>query len=302
MKRIIIWIMCILILPLFIVISSIKEEENNFFKSRENKIIRVKRLSTNEVDSVNLEDYTLGVLAGEMPVSFEIEALKAQAVAARSYVISRMNDDEDYDVVDSVLNQVYLDIDYLKSAWGSNFDTYMYKLTTAVNETEGEYLSYNDKVADALFFSTSNGYTENSGVVFNVDLPYLSSVSSPWDELANTNFETSTNISKIDFCNKLDLDTCDYIHISNIIKSDINRVSTITINSKSFTGRQIYTLLGIRSTDFEFYINANSITVLTRGYGHGVGMSQYGANGMAKEGYTYDEILYHYYQGTKIKK
>lgn len=302
MKKFIIWVLLLIIIPFFIVLYFSTNNDINYFKSRVNNIVRVKRMATNVIDVLNIEDYTLGVLAGEMPISFELEALKAQAVATRSYVISRLNDSSDYDVVDSILNQVYVDEDYLRSVWKDNYEENISKLKEAINATSGEYLSYNEKVADALFFSTSNGYTQNSQAVFSVELPYLISVESKWDEVENPNFLYVTNIDRDIFCNKLSLNYCDNIKIENIIISDINRVDSITINSKVFTGRDMYNLLSIRSTDFTLKVYADFIEVTTKGYGHGVGMSQYGANGMAKDGYLYDEILEHYYQGTKIKK
>lgn len=302
MKKIIIWILLLIIIPLIIVVYYSNLGDYNYFKSRVNNIIRVKRLETNVIDILNIEDYTLGVLAGEMPVNFELEALKAQAVAARSYVISRLNDDLEYDVVDSVLNQVYLDDSYLRSVWKDDYDSNISKLKEAVDSTNGEYLTYNDKVADTLFFSTSNGYTENSKNVFSIELPYLVSVESKWDETANPNFLYVDYIDINTFCIKLELSYCNNILIEDKKISDSNRVESITINSKLFTGREVYNLLGIRSTDFSLNIYNEYVEVTTKGYGHGVGMSQYGANGMAKEGYLYDEILQYYYQGTKIKK
>ena len=301
MKKIIAWIVLLLIIPIFIVIFP-KDDNIDYFKSRQNKVVRVKRLSTNEIDLINLEDYIIGVLAGEMPIYFNEEALKAQAVAARSYCISRLNDNNEYDVVDSVLNQVYLDDDYLKEAWGVNYNTNIKKLKKVVKETSGEYLTYNKKVVDALFFSTSNGYTENVENVFNLELPYLVSVESNWDSQTNPIFETTIKYDRNKFCSKLDIKDCSYLTISNINKSTTNIIESITINNKKYTGRDIYTKLGIRSTDFEFKVYKDNIAITTKGHGHGVGMSQYGAQGMALNGYNYTDILKHYYTDTIIKK
>ena len=300
MKKIIIWTIILLIVPLLIII--FPNNDNNYFKTRHNKIVRVKRLSTNTIDTINIEDYIMGVLAGEMPINFDIEALKAQAVAARSYVISRLNDNGEYDVVDSVKNQVYLDDDYLKKAWKTNYDKNIKKIQQAVNETKGEYLTYNNKVVDALFFSTSNGYTENAAAVFNLELPYLISVESKWDASTNPIFEKKTNYDRQTFCTKLNINDCSNIEISNIKRSNTNRVETLVINGKTYQGRTMYTSLGLRSTDFTLKIYDNYISITTKGHGHGVGMSQYGAQGMALDGYDYTDILKHYYTKTKIKK
>ena len=267
-------------------------------------IIRVKRNVTGEIEQVPFEEYIVGVLAGEMPIYFEKEALKAQAVAARSYALKRMeyNSGNDYDVVDSIMNQVYLDNYYLKEAWGENYIDNINKLREVVNETSGEYLVYDDEVIDAMFFSTSNGYTEDAMMVFNVDLPYLQSVKSAWDEDTSSAFRTTKSVSANSFYESLGLSYSDILDVKIIKRSSTNRILSLSINAVEFSGRDLYNKLGLRSTDFSLKKEGNNIIINTIGYGHGVGMSQYGALGMAKEGYTYDEILSHYYTGTKIKK
>ena len=267
-------------------------------------IIRVKRNVTGEIEQVPFEEYIVGVLAGEMPIYFEKEALKAQAVAARSYALKRMeyNSGNDYDVVDSIMNQVYLDNDYLKEAWGENYIDNINKLREVVNETSGEYLVYDDEVIDAMFFSTSNGYTEDAMMVFNIDLPYLQSVKSAWDEDTSSAFRTTKSVSANSFYESLGLSYSDILDAKIIKRSSTNRILSLSINDVEFSGRDLYNKLGLRSTDFSLKKEGNNIIINTTGYGHGVGMSQYGALGIAKEGYTYDEILSHYYTGTKNKK
>ena len=194
MKKIILFTVIIIFIP-FVIVSFFKidkkEEINLNYES--NTIIRVKRLSSGEIEYLPFEEYIVGVLAGEMPIYFEKEALKAQAVAARSYALKKIeyNKDNEYDVVDSVLNQVYLDNHYLKEAWGNKYVDNINKLREAVNDTSLEYLDYNGEVIDALFFSTSNGYTENSSLVFNIDLPYLQSVTSMWDSSTSSAFRST---------------------------------------------------------------------------------------------------------------
>ena len=280
---------------------NIKEIE---LKTDENIKVRVKRLQKDKIDEIELNEYVLGVLAGEMPISFELEALKAQAVASRSYVLKRLdyNKDKDYDVVDSVTNQVYLDNEHLKKAWGDNYIKNINKLKTAVNETFNEYLECDGQIADALFFSTSNGYTENSELVFNFAVSYLKSVSSPWDKEVTTAFKTTKEMSLQEFYERLNLPYQEKIKIENIDRSATNRILKIKINNQEFTGREIYNKLKIRSTDFTIEQENTNVIITTIGYGHGVGMSQYGALGMAKKGYNYKEILTHYYQNTQIKK
>ena len=167
-------------------------------------VIRVKR-SNEKIEEVPFEQYIIGVLAGEMPINFDIEALKAQAVASRSYVMKKMayNKDNEYDVVDTVENQVYLDDNYLKEAWKENYIENINKLKTAVLETKGEYLEYNNEVVEAFFFSTSSGKTENSEEIFGIEASYLKSVDSNWDSIVSPVFTSNNYFTLNDFCNKL---------------------------------------------------------------------------------------------------
>ncbi len=305
MKKIILFTLIIIFIPFFIItiynLNKVEEIELNYIN---NETIRVKRLKTDTIETIPLESYIVGVLAGEMPIYFEKEALKAQAVASRSYAIKRIeyNKDKDYDVVDSIMNQVYLDEEYLKEAWGNNYVININKLRTAVNETIDECLTYDNKVIDALFFSTSNGYTEDADLVFNLDLPYLKSVESKWDEKESSAFSTTTIIPLKEFYQKLNLKYNKELKVEIIKRSSTNRVLELKINDQKFTGKELYNLLSLRSTDFTITQIGTNVFIDMKGYGHGVGMSQYGALGMAKEGYTYKEILSHYYQNTTIKK
>ncbi len=305
MKKIIFFTLIIIIIPFFIIaiynLNKVEEIELNYIN---NTTIRVKRLKTDTIETIPLESYIVGVLAGEMPIYFEKEALKAQAVASRSYAIKRIeyNKDKDYDVVDSIMNQVYLDEDYLKEAWGNNYVVNINKLRSAVNETIDECLTYDDKVIDALFFSTSNGYTEDADLVFNLNLPYLKSVESKWDEKESSAFSTTTVIPLNKFYEKLDLKYNKELKVEIIKRSPTNRVLELKINNQKFTGKDLYNSLSLRSTDFIITQIGTNVFIDMKGYGHGVGMSQYGALGMAKEGYSYKDILSHYYQNTTIKK
>ena len=304
MKKIIILILLLIFIPFFIAIiynKNYKEIELNYINTI---YIRVKRLSTNNIEKIPLEEYIVGVLAGEMPIDFDIEALKAQAVASRSYALKRMeyNIDKDYDVVDSIQNQVYLDNDYLKAAWKNNYIKNINKLRQAVNSTIDEYLEYNNKVVDAMFFSTSNGYTEDSYNIFSFDCDYLKSVESPWDEEVSPAFITKRYIPLTEFYEKLSLPYNKNLNIEIEKRSNTNRILLLKINNTEFKGTDIYNKLSLRSTDFIVELQGDYVQITTKGYGHGVGMSQYGALGMSKKGYTYKEILKHYYQNSEIKK
>ena len=238
-----------------------------------------------------------------MPISFELEALKAQAVAARSYVMIQMerNMYNDYDVIDTVLNQVYLDENYLMSAWKESYVDNINKIKTAVLSTKGEYVSYNNKVAETLFFSTSPGKTENSEDVFSNKVAYLRSVDSSWDTISPV-YETRKVITLINFYNTLNLKYNDSLNIEIIDTTPTGRVKKVKINDKIFSGSDICSLFNLRSTYFTIEKSDNNVVIINKGYGHGVGMSQYGAEAMALNGYTYQDILKHYYQGTEIKK
>ena len=153
-----------------------------------------------------------------------------------------------------------------------------------------------------MFFSTSNGYTEDSITVFNVDLPYLQSVESFWDQDTSSAFKAVKTMTTSDFYNKIGTQYSDSLDFKVLKRSSTNRIIELSINGFKFSGRDLYNKLGLKSTDFSLKQEGDSIIINTTGYGHGVGMSQYGALGMAKEGYNYKEILNYYYQGTNLKK
>lgn len=300
MKKILFFVVLIVIVPFIVVNLFVKEEEIKFNYTN-NLNVRVKR--DTGIVTVPLEDYVVGVLAGEMPIEFEMEALKAQAVAARSYVLKKMsyNKEKEYDVVDTIMNQVYLDNDYLKKTWGKDYVKKINKLKTAVIETNYQYVDYNGNIADTMFFSTSVGETENSEEVFSNKVPYLKSVSSTWDEISpvyKLNYQFKLN----EFLNKLDLPYSNFVKLEVIDSTSTGRVKKIKINEKTFGGSVVVTKLKLKSNHFTIKQDGDTINITTKGYGHGVGMSQYGAQGMALNGYSYEEILMHYYQGTSIKK
>lgn len=302
MKKILLITLLVVFIPFFVVNMFVRTDEIKFHYVS-NEVIRVKNVSTNEIMKVPFEEYIKGVLAGEMPTDFELEALKAQAVAARSYVLRQVNKnkDNDYDVVNTVDNQVYLSDEELKTKWKEKYVSKINKIKKAVTETKGEYLSYEGDVAEALFFSTSTGKTENSEEVFSSKVPYLRSVASTWDE-ASPVYEDTSSFELADFYKKLGLQYNDTINYEVLETTSTGRVRKIKINGTEFNGRDVATKLKLRSNYFSINQNGTNVTITTKGYGHGVGMSQYGALGMAKEGYTYDKILKYYYQGTEIKK
>jgi stage II sporulation protein D len=250
------------------------------------------------VESISLEDYVVGVVGAEMPASFNIEALKAQSILARTYALKRIS--RNLVLKDTTSDQVYKDISQLKSMWGDSFQTFYNKITSAVNATKGKYLVYNDNYIEAVYHSTSNGQTEDSASVWGNSYPYLKSVDSHWDLNASSYLrETSKEFSVLSSIIGLDFNTATNIEVLSRTSGD--RVDQIKIGDKIFSGVELRTMFGLRSADFDIKIEENNAIFVTRGYGHGVGMSQYGANGMAKDGYSYTDILAHYYPGTQLK-
>ena len=300
MKKILLLTCLIILIPFLVVNIFIKDEEIKFIYTNNMKV-RVKQ--EDKIVNVPFEDYIVGVLAGEMPISFELEALKAQAVAARSYVLKKMeyNLEKEYDVVDTVMNQVYLSDDYLKEAWQENYTDNINKIKQAVLETSGEYLVYDDEVIDAMFFSTSVGFTENSEEVFTSKLPYLRSVSSTWDSISPV-YEVNYEFSLDEFYQKLDLKYQDNIEIIKVKTTSTGRIKEIKINGVLFQGSEVVDALKLKSNHFTIKQAGNDVYITTKGYGHGVGMSQYGAQAMALKGYNYQDILKYYYQGVELKK
>lgn len=305
MKKVLLLTLLIILIPFFIIGLNNSDLIINKIKygSYNNKVIRVKKNSDGKIINVPLEEYVIGVVAGEMPASFNSEALKAQAVASRTYALNRaFLNKNDYDVTDSTQNQVYISYDDMKIKWKNNYESNLSKIKEAVLSTKGEVVLYQNNLIDALFFSTSNGYTENSGDVFTSSKPYLVSVESNWDKNESPVFNTSVEVSKSEFLFNLGLETTNNITISNIKKTNTGRVISLNVNGKEFNSSKIRQTFSLKSTSFDIKVTNEKVVFNVNGYGHGVGMSQYGANGMAKEGHSYKDILNHYYKNCEIKK
>lgn len=264
---------------------------------KKNEITVTVYRNNGKIINLELEEYVLGVVGAEMPASFNIEALKAQAILARTYALKSIKNGKK--LTDTVSTQAYKDNSELQKLWKNDYTKYYEKIKKAVNETKGKVILYNNEYIDAVYHSTSNGKTENSKNVWKNILPYLVSVDSSWDKNVKS-YKKETIFEINEFCNILKLDVEEPITYE-IIHNETGRVRQITINNKTFAGTEFRNLLKLRSTDFEIEINDEKVKVTTYGYGHGVGMSQYGANEMAKQGYSYIQILKHYYTGVVIK-
>lgn len=262
------------------------------------KNIYVSVIKNNQILNIELEEYVVGVVASEMPASFSLEALKAQAVLARTYALKAIN--KSITLTSDSKTQNYKTIDELKSMWVGSFDTYFYKVKRAVDDTTGLYLSYNNDFIEAVYHSTSNGYTEDAINVWGNSFPYLVSVESKYDT-TNQSFYKEEFISYSDLSVKLKDTITESTDFLILNKTSSGRVLYISINNHEYSGVDIRGKLGLRSTDFEIEKTNLGVIFKTKGYGHGVGMSQYGANGMARAGYNYVDILNHYYQGAKLE-
>ena len=283
------------------------------------RMVRVYVQETGEVISLDLEEYIKGVVAGEMPAAFHMEALKAQAVAARSYAISRIEayreegnpGHPNAELCDQVHCQVWLSPEKLKELKSDQWmKDYWPRIEQAVEETVGLVMTYEGKpLEQPLFHSTSGGRTENSEDVFAASVPYLRSVESPYEKEA-PHFTDQQIVSVSDFVAKIKEKYSDCniqaSNLSNQLKilerSEGGRVLKMQVGNKILSGRELRELFGLRSANFQVSMEDKNLIFHTIGYGHGVGMSQWGANGMAKEGHTFEEILKHYYQGVTIEK
>lgn len=292
--------------------SAIKKEMSVKESFSEIPVIKVK-LSDNKIEKIDMEKYLIGVVAGEMPPSFEVEALKAQAVAARTYIMSKTGVDNsshpDADIcTDPSHCKAYIsDNDALKK-WGTEWnDIYKPKISDAVESTKGEIITYQDEPIVAVFHSTSAGKTENSGDVWQEELPYLKSVISEGEELS-PRYKSFVEVDLDEFKFKLkEIDGS--VDFSKSVNDWINgyeyteggAVKVVEIGGVKFKGTKIREVFSLRSAFFTISITDKVIFDVT-GNGHGVGMSQYGANYAASRGYDYKKILQKYYTDTQLTK
>lgn len=267
--------------------------------------VSVLHAETGEITSEPIETYLYGVVAAEMPASFHEEALRAQAVAARTYIYYKMNDPSssnehnNADVcTDSTHCKAWKSDEMLKNEMGENWYNIEYpKIKTAVTSTRGEIMTYDEAPILAVFHSTGSGRTENAEDVWGGALPYLKSVESPGDALS-PKFSSEVTVSKTEFCEKLGISSTE---IDEITRSQGGAVLSVSIEGKLFKGTEIRSAFFLNSSNFEIEPVENNIVFHVKGNGHGVGMSQYGANAAANEGKTYHEILKSYYTGIEFE-
>ena len=323
-------IMSMILMPMFVVsgINIVKddsEEKPSVVNNNSNKninidldipdVVKVYITDEDRVEEVSLDEYLYGVISSEMSPTFEEEALKAQAIAARTFCVNKLKNScpnaKGANICDKVHCQVYRNKEIVINNWSDNRrEEYWSKIKNAVDSTSGMILTYDGEIVKyPQFFSTSSGKTENCKDVFVSDVPYLVSIESKGEEISPS-YKSVTEIGISDFINKVNskypnakLSSSNIQEQINIAgRSEAGGVLVIKLGDASIKGTELRTLIGLKSTNFTYKFDGDKIIFECTGYGHGVGMSQWGANVMAKEGNKYDEILKHYYTGVDISK
>lgn len=277
--------------------------------------IKVYDAKNEQVIDMEIEEYLLGVVAAEMPVSFDLEALKAQAVAARTYTVKKMvqyggsgcKNGSDI-CTDSSCCQAYISLEKRQSNWGNNAAQNESVIRLAVEQTKGELVLYDNQPIEAFFHSTSGGMTEASENAFSQALPYLRSVVS--DEESAPKYEGSVEVARKEFVDTINNAYPDAkLKASNLEKTvyvvdyfESGRANKIQLGNTQIDAKRLRTLFSLDSTNIQFEFTENSVIMHTKGYGHGVGLSQTGADQMAKSGSSYRDILLYYYVDTTIQK
>jgi len=317
---IVLLIIIILLIPFCIALcnpkaaAEVKEDDLTKIETGKKRTVNVYVVKDKKLVTLDLEEYVLRVTAGEMPATYDLEALKAQACAARTFTVRRMvgggcGKVKGADIcTDSGHCQAYKSPEDMKKNWGAEYLTKYEKVKQAVEETSGKVIVYKGELITALYHSTSGGYTENSEDVFVSAKPYLRSVKSEGEEPYAARFHGEVALSNKDFASKLnafskDIDVSSSAvekSITNIKRSETGRVLTLQVDGKKLTGRDIRKIFGLNSTNFKISYQDNKVIFDTIGFGHGVGLSQTGANAMAKKGSKYSEIIKHYYTGVQI--
>lgn len=290
------------------------ESEGEPFSSGElDAAVMLKVLDGGQVVEMDLGSYLVGVVRAEMPASFEQEALKAQAVAARTYTLYKMesggNHGEAADIcTDSTCCQAYISEEQARTNWGASADAYEEKVEKAVKETDGQAVLYGGEPILAVFHSSSAGLTRAAGEVWLNDLPYLQAVASPENSESIPNYYSRVEFTEEQFREKFlaahpeadfsgNVDTW----LRSAVVDDAGSVETVCVAGVTVRGSELRSILGLRSACFEWEVQNGSLVFFVTGYGHGVGLSQYGANQMAAEGADYREILTHYYTGVTVE-
>lgn len=269
--------------------------------------VKIKITKTDEILSLTLEDYIFGVVAAEMPALYEEEALKAQAVAAYTYFLSQKdsNKDEEFDITDDyTLHQAFITVDSARQKWGEGADLYENKIRGCVKSVLYKKVLYDNKPASTVYHAISFGVTESAADVWGGDYSYLVSVDSSFDKLA-VDYLSEAVFTSEEMKNLLsslaEIADADENCITDIKRTEAGSVKSLSVCGKNISGSDFRKALSLRSANFDLTYSSGKYTFTVRGYGHSIGMSQNGANYMAQQGKTYDEILLHYYTGCTIE-
>lgn len=325
MKKILLYILCLVLLCFLIPIlftqkndlkeaSAINKEENNEINYNYGKYNTVKLLhtSTNEIEEIQLDDYLLGVVSSEMPASFEKEALRAQSIVARTYTIYKItegNKHENADICDdSKCCQAWISKEDRFNKWDEKeANSNWTKIEEAVNSTKGKIITYEGKAINAFFHSNSGGITDTATAVWGgTNYPYLQSVQTSGED-SYKQYSSEVVIIKDEFISKIKEHHSDFAINFNeesciqiLDYTDGERIKTMKIGNLNLSGTEVRNIFGLKSAKFKINIEEKNIKFCVTGYGHGVGMSQTGADSMAKQGSNYEEIIKHYYTGVEI--
>lgn len=290
-----------------------KDENVEQYNYKEYNKIKLLHKKDKKIEEIPLDEYLLGVVSAEMPANFEQEALNAQALVARTYTIYSIkrnkNKHEGADICDSsTCCQAWISKEDRLARWNEDVrEEYWNKIVKAVNTTKGKVITYNGDVIDAFFHSNSGGITEIPVNVWGgTNFPYLQSVQTSGEE-GYSQYSSEVTLTQEELINKIRAKHSDFnIDISQqdsvkiLEYTEAGRVKNIQIGNLKLSGVEVRSLLGLKSTNFKIEINNGKVIFIVTGYGHGVGMSQTGADSMAKQGNNYEEIIKHFYTGVEI--
>lgn len=284
-------------------------ETINVIESETNATVKVMSASSKNIIEINLRDYLLGVVAAEMNPTYHEEAIKAQIIASHTLLLYLKNHRSDElgsaDISDSpASHQGYLTTEQQKEKWGENYDMYAEKLRKCIDEVLNLTIQYDGEYINSVFHAISNGKTEDAKDVWGGEIPYLKSVTSIGDTLSpayisTVEFDSKTLKEKLKEYN-IDFSDTPEEWVEKISNTESGMVNNIKICGKDIKGTEIRTALGLKSSTFSVELKDDKFIFTVKGYGHGVGMSQYGANHMANQGFDYKGILKHYYTGIEI--
>ncbi len=290
-----------------------EKQETEKYDYSKYKTIKLYHVKTSQTEELSLDDYLYGVVSSEMPASFEKEALKAQAIVARTYTIYQITKSKgkhgDADICDDYkCCQAWISKEDRLAKWSENeAEANWNKIVEAVDSTQGKIITYNGSPIDAFFHSNSGGITETASNVWGGDnFPYLQSVQTSGED-GYTQYSSEVEFSQSEFIDKIktkhpdfEIDFNDNSCVQILEYTESGRIRTIKFGNIQIAGTEARTLLGLKSTNFSFEIVDGKIKFKVLGYGHGVGMSQTGADSMAKAGSSAEEIIKHFYSGVEI--